>query len=557
MDFNSFDLEELAKNPMFLMGMNILSRSGPQPVKQNVGSILGQAANDTFSYLQQARMAQQELEMKRTQLDQWKAQTDVAKANAERMNRQLDNQEKWLKKYFGSNNEDQNSPIAQPQSVTPQPMETQPATTNQQSVTPDILKAMVSVESGGNPRAVSKKGALGLAQLMPSTIQRMKKVFGDQFNAFDPNDAMRGMEYEVNRLYQKYGDWDKVFAAYNAGEGPVDKAKGIPNYPETKQYVAKIKALLGQQQTIQPQKQNNPLGMTPEQMVEAGVSGSMMGVPGADALMEAAKFYEPKNIPANSYVRQPGSNQLTYLPNQVEQQRLAYETEPATQTGLPKASIDKAKINIMEKEAANILENYNKYQTAPTMIATIQRGKELAKQGGAFFGPFGDKKAAIASFLNNNLGLNIDPTGIQNNQEFGRVAAEQIAIMMRQIDAQPSQNQQEWLARAIGSANTDPKALIRVLDFSEKMVRSKIDQYNRVYDSSVKRGIPLTGDLRIELPKNAQKTGSSDWYNTGVNWLKSQNVTTKETARSMIDALRRRGWQDTDIRRAFGDAGIK
>lgn len=114
---------------------------------------------------------------------------------------------------------------------------------------PDIIHAQIMQESGGRQTAVSPKGAVGLMQLMPETAKRL---------GVDPNDPMenlRGGMTEMRRLLGKYGgDYSKALAAYNAGEGAVDKAGGVPGFPETQAYVRSI--MSGRQGSPEPQPQN-------------------------------------------------------------------------------------------------------------------------------------------------------------------------------------------------------------------------------------------------------------------------------------------------------------
>ncbi len=104
------------------------------------------------------------------------------------------------------------------------------------SLDPALLKAVIGVESGGNPRAVSRKGALGLMQLVPTTAER----FGVG-NAFDPAQNLEGGASYLRQLLDRYhGDLTKSLAAYNAGEGAVERFGGVPNFPETRAYVDKV-----------------------------------------------------------------------------------------------------------------------------------------------------------------------------------------------------------------------------------------------------------------------------------------------------------------------------
>jgi soluble lytic murein transglycosylase-like protein len=100
-----------------------------------------------------------------------------------------------------------------------------------------LLHAVISVESGYNPRAVSKAGAAGLMQLMPATARR----FGVA-DVFDPSDNVRGGARYLAELLNLFGnDLQLALAAYNAGENAVLRyGKRIPPYPETVAYVPKV-----------------------------------------------------------------------------------------------------------------------------------------------------------------------------------------------------------------------------------------------------------------------------------------------------------------------------
>jgi soluble lytic murein transglycosylase-like protein len=101
---------------------------------------------------------------------------------------------------------------------------------------PALVKAVIGTESGWNPKAVSNKGALGLMQLIPSTAGRMGVS-----NAFDPAQNVDGGARYLRSLLDRYhGDLEMSLAAYNAGEGAVERFGGVPAYPETRAYVKKV-----------------------------------------------------------------------------------------------------------------------------------------------------------------------------------------------------------------------------------------------------------------------------------------------------------------------------
>ena len=103
-------------------------------------------------------------------------------------------------------------------------------------VDPALVRAVIETESGWDPRAHSHKGAGGLMQLIPTTAQR----FGanDVFNPQQNIDA--GVKYLRTLLERYNGNLDLALAAYNAGEGAVDRAHGVPLYRETRSYIQKV-----------------------------------------------------------------------------------------------------------------------------------------------------------------------------------------------------------------------------------------------------------------------------------------------------------------------------
>ncbi len=111
------------------------------------------------------------------------------------------------------------------------------------ALNPALLAAVVRAESAFDPRAVSRKGAQGLMQLMPATAQRFGLSGSEVFEPAKNIDA--GARY-LSWLKGRFdGDLPRVLAAYNAGEGTVDRYGGVPPYRETRGYLRRIYGELG------------------------------------------------------------------------------------------------------------------------------------------------------------------------------------------------------------------------------------------------------------------------------------------------------------------------
>ena len=100
----------------------------------------------------------------------------------------------------------------------------------------DLLASIIHAESNGNARAVSRAGARGLMQLMPSTASSL-----NVHNSFAPEENISGGTTYLDQLLTRYHDDIRLaVAAYNAGPAAVDHYRGIPPYAETRAYVARV-----------------------------------------------------------------------------------------------------------------------------------------------------------------------------------------------------------------------------------------------------------------------------------------------------------------------------
>ncbi len=106
-------------------------------------------------------------------------------------------------------------------------------------VDPELVHAIIRVESDYDPKAISRKGAMGLMQLVPATAQR----YGVE-NPFDPKQNLEGGVNYLKYLLDLFGgDLGLSLAAYNAGEHSVQRSGGIPAFSETRNYVHKVTSL--------------------------------------------------------------------------------------------------------------------------------------------------------------------------------------------------------------------------------------------------------------------------------------------------------------------------
>jgi len=111
----------------------------------------------------------------------------------------------------------------------------------QYDIDANLVRAIIEVESNFDAQAVSTAGAQGLMQLMPETATRYQVQ-----QPFDPRANVEGGIRYLKDLWHRFGgDLPRVLAAYNAGEGAVARFGGIPPYPETRRYVARVLALYG------------------------------------------------------------------------------------------------------------------------------------------------------------------------------------------------------------------------------------------------------------------------------------------------------------------------
>jgi hypothetical protein len=164
-------------------------------------------------------------------------------------------------------------------------------------VDPNLIDAMIRTESNYNAWAVSPKGAIGLMQLIPETGRR----FGVQ-NFFDPQQNIEGGVRYIKYLLEMFGgNVDLSLAAYNAGENLVARLGKIPPYPETRNYVRKIRAVYTKPSTAslasslksEPTSQANPVD-TPK--IGSVVSAGPAEKPQDPPIAPIAKWMDERGV---------------------------------------------------------------------------------------------------------------------------------------------------------------------------------------------------------------------------------------------------------------------
>lgn len=148
----------------------------------------------------------------------------------------------------------------------------------QQSLDERLVRAVIQVESGYNPRALSSKGAIGLMQLMPGTARDL------DVDPWDVAENIKGGTVYLRQMLDLFGGAeDLALAAYNAGPGAVQKYGGIPPYPDTEDYVERILRLCGESGLLVMRSQatasTTSAGMVSENVRPASLAASVPGTP--------------------------------------------------------------------------------------------------------------------------------------------------------------------------------------------------------------------------------------------------------------------------------------
>lgn len=179
--------------------------------------------------------------------------------------------------------------------------------------------------------------------------------------------------------------------------------------------------------------------------------------------------------------------------------------------GTPMVNIDmgqdaskEAQKKFMDKAS----ETYQQLKTAPVQLKNLEEAKALIPKARGFMGPFGETKLEVTKFLNNSLGLNVNPEGVNSAEELRTRIFQNVLENLKKMDAQPSQYQQIIMMESLGKLGTDPNALTGVIDAYGDIIRGRVDLYNKEVKSAEQRGVKFPYDPIIKLEQSEPKPPS-------------------------------------------------
>lgn len=164
---------------------------------------------------------------------------------------------------------------------------------------------------------------------------------------------------------------------------------------------------------------------------------------------------------------------------------------------------------IQDVQAKELEEGGKSARAAADTLASINHMREAAS-GSMYAGAGANVKAGIADFLANGLGLNIDRTKMTNTREFTSAAGAQLLAHAKTLGANPSNADATRIEKIIGSADTDPQAMQKVMDWAEEMARKAIARHNQRIDQveqyarDNKEPNPFAFDMRVQAPEPYQ-----------------------------------------------------
>lgn len=190
------------------------------------------------------------------------------------------------------------------------------------------------------------------------------------------------------------------------------------------------------------------------------------------------------------------------LPEDVYKQKVGTAAAGAAQTRVQ--AYTPASETLQVEAVKELRDTYKQLKTAPVDIANLRKAAELAtSEGRKYMGTGGQAFLSAAKFLKNRLNVEIDPKAISDAEVARSALFQNVLNNLRKLDAQPSQQQQQIMQEALGSLDTDPDALPRVVQIYEDVIRGRVEQHNREVQQVKEKGITMPYDLAIKLPERA------------------------------------------------------
>jgi len=309
-----------------------------------------------------------------------------------------------------------------------------------------MIDAVIQTESGGNPNAVSPKGAKGLMQVMPGTNSAPGFGVAPAKDGSETERTRVGQEY-LTALTQKYQNPTLAAIAYNWGPGNTDmwlKSGGDYNKlpAETKQYVSAV-------------------------MTRSAVNG-----------MGGQQPQQAQQAPSGNFAAGPSMQ---------EQISNKFGEKMATDQG-----------DLLTK-------SYTSAQDASNAMQGIQESRK-AMQAGAFQGTGAEAKLAVAKF-GQALGISIDPEKVANTDYLKSTLGNGLLEKAKTLGSNPSNADASRITDIVGSIGKDPMAMAKILDWQEAMARKAIDGHNTRVGQAESNGFKSQFDMRVKMPE-AQKVSA-------------------------------------------------
>ena len=210
----------------------------------------------------------------------------------------------------------------------------------------------------------------------------------------------------------------------------------------------------------------------------------------------------------------------------------------------PEAILAKGKMEGNKAVISGLGSEYNSLSGLENTITAIQKARRLNKKGDAsmYQGSFADTKLAVAKFASDNLGITINPQGINDAQELTSVLFTNVLDNLKKMDASPSEAQQRMLAKAMGTTESTPEALEMILEFWEGNMISKIGNYNKKVNSLSDEQQEMLGHQRtIRVPSYTGKTDGRQFtiYTNGQGFYRDGSPIPEELMQEIL--LQRKG----------------